>query len=40
LDGVAPAIGNAILDACGVDIDSLPITPDKVYFKLQELNKD
>lgn len=40
LDGVAPAVGNAILDACGVDVDSLPITPDKVYFKLKEQNKE
>ncbi len=40
LDGVAPAVGNAILDACGVDVDSLPITPDKVYFKLIEQKKE
>jgi len=37
LDGVAPAVGNAVLDACGVEINSLPITPEKVFFAM---NKD
>ena len=36
LDGVAPAVGNAILDACGVQIDDNPATPEKVWRKLQE----
>jgi putative selenate reductase molybdopterin-binding subunit len=36
LDGVAPAIGNAIRDAIGININSLPITPEKVW---RELNK-
>jgi putative selenate reductase molybdopterin-binding subunit len=31
MDGVAPAVGNAVLDACGVDIDANPITPEKVW---------
>jgi putative selenate reductase molybdopterin-binding subunit len=31
MDGVAPAVGNAVLDACGVDIDDNPITPEKVW---------
>jgi putative selenate reductase molybdopterin-binding subunit len=31
MDGVAPAVGNAILDAVGVDIDSIPVTPEKVW---------
>jgi len=31
MDGVAPAIGNAILDAIGVNINTLPITPEKVW---------
>ncbi len=26
MDGVAPAVGNAVLDAVGVNIDSNPIT--------------
>lgn len=35
LDGVAPAIGNAIRDAVGIDIDTLPITPEKVWRALK-----
>ena len=31
MDGVAPAVGNAILDAIGVNIDEIPITPEKVW---------
>ncbi len=31
MDGVAPAVGNAILDAIGVDLDTIPITPEKVW---------
>jgi len=34
MDGVAPAVGNAILDACGVSIDDNPITPEKMWKKL------
>ena len=35
LDGVAPAVGNAVLDACGVHIDANPVTPEKVWQALQ-----
>ena len=35
MDGVAPAIGNAIFDACGVHIDDNPITPEKVWKALK-----
>ena len=35
---IAPAIANAIEDAIGVRIRSLPITPEKVYRALQEKN--
>jgi putative selenate reductase molybdopterin-binding subunit len=35
LDGVAPAVGNAVLDACGVQIDTNPITPEKVWRGLR-----
>lgn len=35
MDGVAPAVGNAVLDACGVNIDDNPITPEKVWRALQ-----
>jgi len=31
MDGVAPAVGNAVLDACGADINANPITPEKVW---------
>lgn len=34
LDGVAPAVGNAVLDACGVEINANPITPEKVWTQL------
>ena len=34
MDGVAPAIGNAVCDAVGVDIDDNPITPEKVWRQL------
>lgn len=36
MDGVAPAVANAVLDACGVQIDSNPITPEKVWRALQQ----
>jgi putative selenate reductase molybdopterin-binding subunit len=36
MDGVAPAVGNAILNAIGINIDTLPITPEKVWA---EINK-
>lgn len=35
IDGVAPAVGNAVLDACGVNIDDNPITPEKVWRALR-----
>jgi putative selenate reductase molybdopterin-binding subunit len=31
MDGVAPAVGNAVRDAVGVDIDENPITPEKIW---------
>jgi len=31
MDGIAPAIGNAVLDACGINIDDIPIIPEKVW---------
>jgi putative selenate reductase molybdopterin-binding subunit len=34
LDGVAPAVGNAILDACGAGINSIPITPERLWRAL------
>jgi len=35
MDGVAPAVGNAVLDAVGVNIDANPVTPEKVWKMLK-----
>jgi putative selenate reductase molybdopterin-binding subunit len=35
MDGVAPAVGNAILDAVGVNVDDNPVTPEKVWRELK-----
>lgn len=35
MDGVAPAVGNAVLDACGADVLSNPITPERVWRALR-----
>jgi putative selenate reductase molybdopterin-binding subunit len=35
MDGVAPAVGNAVHNAVGVDIDENPITPEKVWNALK-----
>ncbi len=35
MDGVAPAVGNAILDAVGVNLDIIPITPEKLWLALR-----
>ncbi|HSR48637.1 MAG TPA: molybdopterin cofactor-binding domain-containing protein, partial [Anaerolineales bacterium] len=35
MDGVAPAVGNAVLDACGADVRIAPITPERVWRALQ-----
>jgi putative selenate reductase molybdopterin-binding subunit len=39
MDGVAPAVGNAVRDAVGVDIDENPITPEKVWRAVRALNQ-
>jgi len=31
MDRVAPAVGNAVLDAVGVNVDENPITPERVW---------
>jgi len=36
MDGVAPAVGNAILDAVGVNVDDNPVTPEKVWRALKD----
>ncbi len=35
MDGVAPAVGNAVLDACGAQVDKIPITPEDVWQALR-----
>jgi putative selenate reductase molybdopterin-binding subunit len=35
MDGVAPAVGNAVLDACGADLRENPLTPERVWRALQ-----
>ena len=37
MDGVAPAVGNAILDACGADLTAIPATPERVWRKLKKV---
>ncbi|MEW6028232.1 MAG: molybdopterin cofactor-binding domain-containing protein [Chloroflexota bacterium] len=36
MDGVAPAVGNAVLDAVGVNVDENPVTPEKVWRALKK----
>ena len=36
LDGVAPAVGNAVFNAAAVHIDANPITPEKIWRGLKE----
>lgn len=35
MDGVAPAVGNAVLDACGAAINVAPITPERLWRELR-----
>ncbi len=35
MDGVAPAVGNAIYHACGADLDVIPITPERLWRALR-----
>lgn len=35
MDGVAPAVGNAILDAVSINVDDNPVTPEKVWKALK-----
>jgi putative selenate reductase molybdopterin-binding subunit len=35
MDGVAPAVGNAVLDAIGVNVDINPVTPERIWQALQ-----
>lgn len=35
MDGVAPAVGNAVLDACGANVLSNPLTPERIWRALR-----
>ena len=35
MDGVAPAVGNAVFDACGAQVDINPVTPERVWQALR-----
>jgi putative selenate reductase molybdopterin-binding subunit len=37
LTAVAPAVGNAIQDACGAELEVIPATPDRVWEALQKV---
>jgi putative selenate reductase molybdopterin-binding subunit len=39
LDGVAPAVGNAIMDACGADLHQNPATPERILTAIKEMRK-
>ncbi len=36
MDGVAPAVANAVYDACGVWLNEIPMTPERVWRRLRE----
>ncbi|MBI3162439.1 MAG: molybdopterin-dependent oxidoreductase, partial [Chloroflexi bacterium] len=36
MDGVAPAVGNAVLDALNLNVDDIPITPEKVWKAIKQ----
>ncbi|MFN8382363.1 MAG: molybdopterin cofactor-binding domain-containing protein [Anaerolineales bacterium] len=36
MDGVAPAVGNAILDAIGANVDENPVTPERVWQAMKK----
>ena len=35
LDGVAPAVANAVYDAIGVQVPVIPLTPERVWRAMQ-----
>jgi putative selenate reductase molybdopterin-binding subunit len=36
MDGVAPAVGNAIVDACNADLFKIPATPERVWEAMKQ----
>jgi putative selenate reductase molybdopterin-binding subunit len=39
MDGVAPALGNAVLDACGAHLDVIPMTPERVWQAINAISR-
>ena len=37
MDGVAPAVGNAVMDACGAEVDVAPITPERLWRAIRRM---
>jgi putative selenate reductase molybdopterin-binding subunit len=37
MDGVAPAVGNAIMDACGASLTKIPALPESIWRSLKDL---
>lgn len=37
MDGVAPAVGNAVLDACGAEVFENPVTPERIWRALKTI---
>jgi putative selenate reductase molybdopterin-binding subunit len=40
MDGVAPAVANAVLDALGINVDDNPVTPEKVWRALRSTGQE
>ena len=36
MDGVAPAVGNAIYDACAANLTEIPATPERVWNAIKQ----
>ena len=36
MDGVAPAVGNAVADACGAEVFINPVTPERIWRALSQ----
>ncbi|MGD8814536.1 MAG: molybdopterin-dependent oxidoreductase [Anaerolineales bacterium] len=39
MNGVGPAVGNAVFNACGADVDRAPITPERIWKAMAEANR-
>jgi putative selenate reductase molybdopterin-binding subunit len=40
MDGVAPAVGNAIMDACGASLTKIPALPESIWRSLKDLTAE